>query len=247
MGGKWYNAIVNAVDGSLVQIFFEENKRYEWIYRGSTRLFPLYRKLKHVTTANRNEATIEYIVIDDDKEPERSIEPPAEEVSQSTPAKSGHIQRTFASQAARDTPQQKQREQKRAVAKKSTGTHPKPAVQHMNNSTIYVDEDKPKGKVVYYTAKKHIDVKKYINHECQPNCLVQVQHNLSSYSPLSKPLLSGFERQICKTRFNKKYVVYRGPCGRRMRDMYEMHMYLRMTNCKLNVDNFTFDPLIHCK
>lgn len=69
LGGKWYNAIVNAVDGSLVQIFFEENKRYEWIYRGSTRLFPLYRKLKHVTSVNRNEVTIEYIVIDDEKEP----------------------------------------------------------------------------------------------------------------------------------------------------------------------------------
>lgn len=25
-----------------------------------------------------------------------------------------------------------------------------------------------------------------------------------------------------------------------------MRMYLRLTDCKLNVDNFTFDPLIHC-
>lgn len=255
-GGKWHNAIVNNVDGSLVQVFFEDNKRYEWIYRGSTRLLPLYKKLKHVTpSANRNEATIEYIVIDDDKEPERSIEPPVEENVQTPPPaptttstpKAAPIQRTFASQAQRDTPQQKQREQKRAVAKKSTKTlQPKPAIQHMNNSTIYVDEDKPKGKVVYYTAKKHIDVKRYIHHECQPSCLVKVQHNLSTYSPLSKPLLSGFERQICKTRFNKKFVVYRAPCGRRLRDMTDMHNYLRMTDCQLNVDNFTFDPLIHC-
>lgn len=247
--GKWYDAIVNATDDSLVQMFFEEHKRYEWIYRGSTRLFPLYKKLKNVPSiVNRNDATFEYIVIDDDKEPETSTEPPVEELpkNSTTPSKSTPIQRTFASQAARDTPQQKQREHKRAVAKKSTVPQPKPAIQHMNNSTIYVDEDKPKGKVVYYTAKKHIDVRKYINHQCQPSCLVQVQHNLASYSPLSKPLLSGFERQICKTRINKKFVVYRAPCGRRLRDMYEMHKYLRMTNCKLNVDNFTFDPLIHC-
>lgn len=249
-GGKWYNGIVNNVDGSLVQIYFEDLKRYEWIYRGSTRLFPLYKKLKvKATSTNRNEASIEYIVIDDDKEPERSTEPPVEETpptAVTTPAKSNPIQRTFASQAARDTPQQKQREQKRSVAKKSTAPQPKPAIQHMNNSTIYVDEDKPKGKVVYYTAKKHIDVKKYIHHECAPSCLISVSHNLSTYSPLSKALLSGFERQICKTRFNKKFVVYRAPCGRRLRDMYEMHKYLRITNSKLNVDNFTFDPLIHC-
>lgn len=268
-GGKWYNSLVNAVDGSLVQMYCEDLKRYEWIYRGSTRFLPLYQKVQqHAVQAKTPiETIIEYITIDDDKEPERSTEPPPEETpptvatpppsadataaatasSQPTESpKTAPIQRTFASQAVRDTPQQKQREQKRAVAKKSTAPQPKPTIQHMNNSTIYVDEDNPKGKVVYYTAKKHLEVKKYIHHECQPSCLIQVKHNLATYSPLSKPLLSGFERQICKTRFNKKFVLYRAPCGRRLRDMDEMHRYLRMTRCVLNVDNFTFDPLVHC-
>lgn len=266
--GKWYNSIVNNVDGSLVQMYTEDLKRYEWIYRGSTRFLPLYQKVQHTKQATKtpNESVIEYIIIDDDKEPERSTEPPPEEPPQSTTPppsaaatdaaaassqpsqspKATPIQRTFASQAIRDTPQQKQREQKRAVAKKSTAPQPKPTIQHMNNSTIYVDEDNPKGKVVYYTAKKHIEVKKYIHHECQPSCLIQVKHNLATYSPLSKPLLSGFERQICKTRFNKKFVLYRAPCGRRLREMDEMHRYLRMTQSTLNVDNFSFDPLIHC-
>lgn len=246
--GRWYNAIVRDVDGSLVQVYFEEHRRYEWIYRGSTRLLHLYQKINNVASVpSRNDPVIEYIEIFDEKEPERSLDPPKEELPKPktppprplTPPKNT---RTFASQAVRDTPQQKHQK-----AKKSTTPQPKPAVQHMNNSTIYVDEDKPKGKVVYYTAKKHIDVKKYVNHECQPTCLVVVQHNLASYSPLSKPLLSGFERQICKTKYNKnKYVVYRAPCGRRLRDMHEMHKYLRITHCKLNVENFTFDPLIHC-
>lgn len=270
--GKWYNSIVNNVDGSLVQMYVEDLKRYEWIYRGSTRFLPLYQKVQKVQqhsvqAKTPNENVIEYIIIDDDKEPERSTEPPPEEAppqvatpppsaaataaatSLSQPSespKTAPIQRTFASQAVRDTPQQKQREQKRAVAKKSTTAQPKPTIQHMNNSTIYVDEDNPKGKVVYYTAKKHLEVKKYIHHECQPSCLIQVKHNLATYSPLSKPLLSGFERQICKTRFNKKFVLYRAPCGRRLREMDEMHRYLRMTQCVLNVDNFTFDPLVHC-
>lgn len=259
-GGRWYSSLVNNVDASLVQMYIEELKRYEWIYKGSTRFLPLYQKLQHsIQPKNSKEPVIEYIIIDDDKEPERTTVPPVDETaSQNTTASQSSkpaeaptatavpMQRTFASQAVRDTPQQKQREQKRAVAKKSTTQQPKPTIQHMNNSTIYVDEDNPKGKVIYYTAKKHLEVKKYIHHECQPSCLIQLKHNLSSYSPLSKPLLSGFERQICKTRFNKKFVLYRAPCGRRVRDMDEMHQYLRMTKCDLNVDNFTFDPLIHC-
>lgn len=267
--GKWYSSIVNNVDASLVQMYAEDLKRYEWIYRGSTRFLPLYQKVQQHTVQAKTpvETVIEYIIIDDDKEPERSTVPPVEETppqvatppptaaataaatASSQPSespKTAPIQRTFASQAVRDTPQQKQREQKRAVAKKSTAAQPKPTIQHMNNSTIYVDEDNPKGKVVYYTAKKHLEVKKYIHHECQASCLIQVKHNLATYSPLSKPLLSGFERQICKTRFNKKFVLYRAPCGRRLRDMDEMHRYLRMTQCLLNVDNFTFDPLVHC-
>lgn len=82
--------------------------------------------------------------------------------------------------------------------------------------------DKPKGKVVYYTAKRHIEPKKFVNHTCEPGCLFQITHNLKPYSPLSKPLLSGFERQICRTKFNKKCVVYRAPCGRRLRDIKEV-------------------------
>lgn len=34
------------VDASLVQVHFEADNRYEWIYRGSTRLAPLYLELQ---------------------------------------------------------------------------------------------------------------------------------------------------------------------------------------------------------
>lgn len=40
-----YPARVTEVDASLVQMFFESDKRSEWIYRGSTRLEPLYTEL----------------------------------------------------------------------------------------------------------------------------------------------------------------------------------------------------------
>lgn len=247
--GKWINAMVNSVDASLVQMHFEDEKRYEWIYRGSTRLGPLYRQNKQLNKL-KNSAKVVHLIDKVDK-----VVVDTANVSETSSSEAPPIQRTFPAQATRDTPQ-KQREkreqaeaqekEKRAVAKKSTSLPPRPTVQHLNNSTIYVDEDnKPKGKVVYYTAKRHLPPRKYTTHECSPSCLFQITHNLSTYSPLSKPLLSGWERQICKAK-GKKFVVYKAPCGRRLRNMGELHRYLRLTNCSLNVENFDYDFMIHC-
>ncbi len=41
---RWV-ARVQEVDASLVKMYFEADKRVEWIYRGSTRLEPLYTEL----------------------------------------------------------------------------------------------------------------------------------------------------------------------------------------------------------
>lgn len=43
--GKWWIARVIQVDASLVQMNFDADGRTEWIYRGSTRLAPLYIEL----------------------------------------------------------------------------------------------------------------------------------------------------------------------------------------------------------
>jgi hypothetical protein len=37
---------VTELDASLIQVHFEQDNRYEWIYRGSARLGPLYRENK---------------------------------------------------------------------------------------------------------------------------------------------------------------------------------------------------------
>ncbi|XP_059835956.1 histone-lysine N-methyltransferase SETDB1-B isoform X1 [Hypanus sabinus] len=49
--GTWWKSRVEEVDGSLVKILFLDDKRCEWIYRGSTRLEPMFN-LK-MTTAFR--------------------------------------------------------------------------------------------------------------------------------------------------------------------------------------------------
>lgn len=247
LDGKWVPTVVTHVDASLIKVAFETVRRSEWIYRGSTRIFTLYKQFKKAQIQKEAD-NVEYMEFEDNKEPTQSNEPPSAPPQQqpqpepSTSTDQAH-QRTFASQANRDSSTQ----QKRSVAKKSSAAPQKvPAILNMNNSTIYVDEDKPKGKVVYYTAKKQQFVTEYKMHQCNPQCMPKATHNLKAYSPLSKPLLSGWERQLNKTKTNRKSVSYRAPCGRRLRDMRELHKFLRKTKCTLNVDNFDFDPLVYC-
>lgn len=119
-------------------------------------------------------------------------------------------------------------------------------VRHLNNSTIYVDdENRPKGHVVYFTAKRNLPPKMYTPHECTPACLFKIIHRLDSYSPLAKPLLSGWERLVFKQKA-KRNVVYRGPCGKSFRNLAEVHKYLRATDNVLNVENFDFTPDLRC-
>lgn len=47
-----YPARVKNVDASLVQMYFDADKRVEWIYRGSTRLEPLYTELVCIQMAS---------------------------------------------------------------------------------------------------------------------------------------------------------------------------------------------------
>ncbi|KAF3839702.1 hypothetical protein F7725_018419 [Dissostichus mawsoni] len=51
--GTWWKSKVEEVEGSLVKILFLDDKRSEWIYRGSTRLEPMFN-LK-MTAANTQE------------------------------------------------------------------------------------------------------------------------------------------------------------------------------------------------
>lgn len=256
--GKWLPARVQQIDASLVQMFFDEGKRTEWIYRGSTRLSPLFSK--HVQKHSggglnkRNEPYVEYISVDSAN---RIHVPKEAEGPSSAPPRLVSNEKPFVAPPKPRTNVAKKSTSSSTTASSNTasvaGAPPVarlppvvPTIQHMNNSTIYVDEDnRPKGKVVYYTAKKHMPPRRYTAHDCSPKCLYDVKHNLSSYSPLAKPLLSGWERQICKGK-TKKVVMYRAPCGIRLRNMPELHRYLRLTQCSLNVDNFDFDFLIHC-
>ncbi|XP_077994206.1 histone-lysine N-methyltransferase SETDB1-like [Glandiceps talaboti] len=59
--GQWWKAKVLEVDGSLVNMLFEVDKRTEWIYRGSPRLETLFTELQHAEAARTSDKGIAHV------------------------------------------------------------------------------------------------------------------------------------------------------------------------------------------
>ncbi|XP_020815410.1 histone-lysine N-methyltransferase eggless isoform X2 [Drosophila serrata] len=249
--GTWLYARVIDIDCSLVLMQFEGDKNHtEWIYRGSLRLGPVFKETQNaLNSANaqqmrvprRTEPFIRYT-----KEMESSsqqVNRQMRAIARKSSASSQNVSAASSSPSAASAPATSSAANA-AAAGSRTGIGN--TVKHLNNSTIYVDdENRPKGHVVYFTAKRNLPPKIFKQHSCSPNCLFKIVHRLDSYSPLAKPLLSGWERLIFRQK-TKKNVVYRGPCGKSLRNLAEVHMYLRTTENVLNVDNFDFTPDLRC-
>ncbi|XP_036395297.1 histone-lysine N-methyltransferase SETDB1-B isoform X1 [Megalops cyprinoides] len=54
--GTWWKSRVEEVDGSLVKILFLDDKRSEWIYRGSTRLEPMFNLKVNSANSEKKQA-----------------------------------------------------------------------------------------------------------------------------------------------------------------------------------------------
>ena len=57
LNGQWLVGRVEVVDASLAQIFFVTENRHEWIYRGSTRLEPLFKQVASAEARKNQGAT----------------------------------------------------------------------------------------------------------------------------------------------------------------------------------------------
>ncbi|KAH8413877.1 hypothetical protein KR222_011270, partial [Zaprionus bogoriensis] len=238
--GTWLYARVIDIDCSLVQVQFDDDKNHtEWIYRGSLRLGPVFKETQNALNSahamqqhrvpRRTEPFIRYT---------KEMETSSRQVNQQMRA----IARKSSS-APQNVNVSPSSSTSAAAAAAAAARN---TVRHLNNSTIYVDdENRPKGHVVYFTAKRNLPPKMYTPHECSPACLFKIVHRLDSYSPLAKPLLSGWERLVYKQK-TKRNVVYRGPCGKSFRNLGEVHVYLRATENVLNVENFDFTPDLRC-
>lgn len=57
LDGEWFQCRVESVDASLAYIHFVAANRFEWIYRGSTRLHPLFELLANAEARKSQGAT----------------------------------------------------------------------------------------------------------------------------------------------------------------------------------------------
>ncbi|XP_043284861.1 histone-lysine N-methyltransferase eggless [Venturia canescens] len=271
--GKWWIARVIQVDGSLVQMHFDADDRTEWIYRGSARLGPLYLELlkanarqhgHHVSsntpsrhrlplpTSKTNAPYVEYTSFNPELESEQSNDASVAESSKSDTSFTGKSAAAIATSTT-SNPTTPVPQQSRAVAKKRTA--PK-----QNSTEIDVPvaggtpapgvaEKQPSHSIVYYQTQNKIQTRKFVIHKCGPPCVKDITFtpdDLKGYSPLSIPLLCGWNRQLCKFPKGKKVTLYQAPCGVRLRNMEELHTYLRKTGSPMSVDLFDFDYWVHC-
>ncbi|XP_014476372.1 PREDICTED: histone-lysine N-methyltransferase SETDB1 isoform X2 [Dinoponera quadriceps] len=262
--GKWWVARVIQVDASLVQMYFDADGRTEWIYRGSARLGPLYfelmkasarqqgNKTHHVSSiahnrlpriaAASNKSNLPYVEYTSNVEAD-------EEVTQNARAAKATVVTNAmpAAAPAPAAPAPAALQQSRAVAKKSTTKRPinvdsaaTTAMTPYNPPT----EMKPSHSIVFYHTKRKYEPKKYVLHKCSSKCTKGIkvsQDDLKGLPPLAIPLLCGWHRQLCKFSKTKKVILYQAPCGIRLRNMEELHRYLRATGSTLSVDLFDFD------
>jgi histone-lysine N-methyltransferase SETDB1 len=101
----------------------------------------------------------------------------------------------------------------------------------------------------YFTPRDQVITQRlYRPHNCSPSCKDYVRHNLGKlrgHNPLSKPLLCGWARITQKVK-GRKEIVYKAPCSRILRNMQEVHRYLRMTKSEMTVDLFDFNHMVRC-
>ncbi|VEN47660.1 unnamed protein product [Callosobruchus maculatus] len=260
--GKWWLCTVIKVDCSLVQVFFDSLSRTEWIYRGSTRLSPMFREEQAATNrhtgvrtsrkAGPNESTT---VVTYTRHNNFVQSGDSQDQSQQTSGtgQDGEQADMEVNQAVEEHPSNV-----RAVARKST-TRPQannttaqnivPFLPPVTNNTT--NTSGPTSKIMYFTPHEKVIIRRtYKAHECSPQCKDYLTHNfnqLRGHNPLSKPLLCGWGRMTQKAKNgNKKEIVYKAPCGRLLRNIAEVHYYLRLTESEMTVDLFDFNHMVRC-
>ena len=203
--GSWWFTQVEEVDASLVKLLFHVNGHRESIYRGSTRLGPLYLEMQEQkkrfesggraisrrnTAFNRNKPYVEYTrQIDDDQ---NGID------GASSPGGS-------------DQPV------KRAVARKSTTAVKKPDASNSGQQQI---RWATKGKVDRVDLSTRLEGIPYVKHQCSPKCLTSAE-DASKYhydekkmqceNPLLIPIKLGWQRQLGRYKnYGLRRVFYQG-------------------------------------
>ncbi|XP_052801896.1 histone-lysine N-methyltransferase SETDB1-like isoform X2 [Mya arenaria] len=277
--GKWWTAKVEEVDASLVLMFFPADKRSEWIYRGSTRLEPLYTALANaeanrimgkvkrhnLNVASGNKPVVEYTRNNStDSSPAKAEKKKSVAKKSTTPSSLNTGQVWEASWMKRKSTEDRKPSLKiQPQDKFSTSTISSPPVAAKSRDMASILQDRlttpeEAGTVDLEslgTRLDHIipsaDRKKVqmVPHKCSKKCLKEVVDHPDKYrgnNPLLIPLFFGWERHVAKTKpYGRRVVFYRAPCGRRIRNLEELDLYLMLTDSQLPIDAFCCDPELH--
>uniref|UniRef100_A0A8C0KMS3 Histone-lysine N-methyltransferase SETDB1 n=1 Tax=Canis lupus dingo TaxID=286419 RepID=A0A8C0KMS3_CANLU len=256
--GTWWKSRVEEVDGSLVRILFLDDKRCEWIYRGSTRLEPMFSmktssasalEKKHGgqlrTRPNMGAVRSKGPVV-------QYTQDLASTGTQFKPVEPPH---SLESQLAQSRKQ---------VAKKSTSFRPGSVGSgHSSPTSPALSENVPAGKPGTFhgmlerapaepSYRAPMEKLFYLPHVCSYTCLSRVRPMRSAQyrgkNPLLVPLLYDFRRMTARRRVNRKmgfHVIYKTPCGLCLRTMQEIERYLFETGCDfLFLEMFCLDPYV---
>ena len=242
-GTWWHGVKVEIVDASLVHVVFNVNQRREAIYRGSTRLLPLHKQMQlqkkraaaaaagsnqHISRRNHSIGRqIEYT---------RNID-----------ENYGGGQRTSS-----DPPV------KRSVARKSTTPRREHEKTNFKPDTIERTKWESKGSVKGLTSVHCAEGMKFTKHQCSTLCIddpkyiydeekqVTKDEKLKHFSPLLIPIILGWKRLLTRHKnLGRRSIHYVSPCGRRLRNLEEVHRYLRVTHSTMEIDFFNFEWYLH--
>uniref|UniRef100_A0A8C5CHR0 Histone-lysine N-methyltransferase SETDB1-B n=1 Tax=Gadus morhua TaxID=8049 RepID=A0A8C5CHR0_GADMO len=269
--GTWWRSRIEEVDGSLVKILFLDDKRSEWIYRGSTRLEPMFN-LK-LTSANTQEKKL---AGQQRTRPNmgalRSKGPVVQYTSEgASPSKAAPLMAAVSSSLSSPlssplsqflSPSQSAPfdRYKQPPLMSLVPMAPPPLTLPLSLPPPPLPAPVPApptliaGSVVYQQPPYRAPADRifYLMHTCQPACLTRIRPSRPDKhrgkNPLLTPLLYDFRRMTGRRKVNRKmsfHVIYKAPCGLCLRNMEEIQHYLFQTRCDfIFLEMFCLDPYV---
>ncbi|KAK4470526.1 hypothetical protein MN116_006071 [Schistosoma mekongi] len=273
LDGDWMQATVEKVDASLALMKFSRT-HFEWIYRGSTRLEPLFSDFlsgQSKTLPSHNQRVeVEYNNVD---------------VSLDSSAKRRKARKSATGNQNTNTPAPALSDRDSYKHNSSVGrnisssnpdttmikTTPKSSEKSLDGQRLGMDpvvklsELESAGSTVSYLDNlfKEFSYKPFETHKCGSYCLkiyrkpaaasspILCSENPLDYkglNPLEIPFRCGWlSRYLAKydpPTNNKCNIIYSAPCGRSLRSMHEVERFLDKTDSQLTADLFSFDSTL---
>jgi len=250
--GKWWKTRVVVVDASLVKLMFDADARTEWIYRGSTRLGPLFTEMEQQRQRRLQAQEQGTTVQRRNMHVKRQDAPYVEYTRQTTEPDPEKLTASKSVAGAQAEPVDSDGAPKRAVARKSTAgkrsENPQPGTLNIikkcetTGGNIFHVDCKPKDSAEVPKLKKH---------QCDAKCIADPKYQYEEErhrgtNPLLIPVVLGWMRIVSRQK-NKgiRKVFYHAPCGRRLKNLEDVHRYLRITGSEMEMDFFNFEWFLH--